>query len=230
MVAAVRTIQDREPRFSLRFENGRGILALARPFTFGLGAIESLELDVGRLPSPLDLRAGAARFRHRRATLTAATLRLDLDALARELSAPGRALRVLGTEDGRLAVSLRDPLRTVAVELVPGWEGADLLLAPRGARASIEGPRPPIADVLRALASIGAPLMPERGVVRVERPIERLLAEALVPAGWRVPDPRGAARSAPALVDRSLRIVLGRDAESTSPLSDAHGSAARAAI
>ena len=54
------------PGFALRFERGRGVLALSGPLAFAAGTIDALEIDLGALPSPVDVRAGAARWRHRR--------------------------------------------------------------------------------------------------------------------------------------------------------------------
>lgn len=200
------------PRFGLRFEGGRGVIALARPLALGggVGVVSALEADLGRLPSPIDLRAGASRFRHRRARALSAEVRIDLDALARELSPEGTELRVLGgAGEGAIAISVRDAVRTIAADLVPAWDVDDLSIAVVGARAAVDGPRTPTGDVIAALERAGAVLDRELGVLRLGDVLWRALAEALVPHGWRVPVLRGLGRGAPRVEGRALVLRAG---------------------
>ncbi|AKF07926.1 hypothetical protein [Sandaracinus amylolyticus] len=201
------------PRFALRFEAGRGVLALARPLAFGAGEIEQLEIDLGRLGGAIDLRAGAARFRHRRGDVTRLDVRIDLDALAGALSTDAIEVRTIATTRESLTVALRDATRTLVVELVPAWDGDDLVLALRGARAAIDGPRTTFGDALALLASMRAPFDPTRGLARIDDPLRRALTEALVPHGQRVPLVRGARREAPRFEARHLRLRLGERGE-----------------
>ncbi len=167
-------------------------------------------MDLGRLPLPMDLRAGANRFRHRRARTIELEVRLDLDALAHALSRDDLAICVLGTSPRTLSLVLRDPVRTVALDLLPAWEGRDLVVAVRNVRAALEGPRSAIADAIGALRGYGAEMDPELGVLRLEDPLTELLTEALVPHGWRVPELASVARSAPLIEGRHLVFRTGK--------------------
>ncbi|UJR79464.1 Hypothetical protein I5071_15000 [Sandaracinus amylolyticus] len=189
------------------------MLALARPLAFGAGEIEQLEIDLGRLGGAIDLRAGAARFRHRRGDVIRVEVRIDLDALAGALSTSAIEVRTIATTSESLTVALHDATRTLLVELVPAWDGDDLVLALRSARAAIDGPRTTFGDALALLASMRAPLDPARGLARIDDPLRRALTEALVPHGQRVPMVRGARREAPRLEGRHLRLRLGERGE-----------------
>lgn len=179
------------PRFALRFEEGRGLLALARPLRFALGTVEALELSLGALRFPLDLSAGATRFRTRRTRVRAARVRIDLDAwIASAALAPYR-LVPLAPRSGGLAWALGDPYGTVALDAHARVEGPDLLVAISSARSATEGPAPPAARVHAAARAMDLELDAEAGVLRVPRVLSAVLMEALVPHGWRVPDDRG---------------------------------------
>src|SRR5262245_12052440 len=98
-----------KPGFALRFEAGRGIVSLARPLALTAGTLACLEMDLGRLPSPIDLRAGAIRFRHRRAIALRGEVRLDLDVLSAAMSSQTAEVRVLSSGGEQMTVALRDP-------------------------------------------------------------------------------------------------------------------------
>ncbi|HEY8432344.1 MAG TPA: hypothetical protein VIL20_28420, partial [Sandaracinaceae bacterium] len=136
------------PRFALRFEDGRGLLVLAKPLRFAFGTVEALELSLGALRFPLDLSAGAARFRTHRTVLRRARARLDVSAwiAARE---PYR-LVPLSAREGAWTFALTDPFGTVAFDAHVRIEGADLWIAIASARSVGEGPAPPLARVLAA--------------------------------------------------------------------------------
>lgn len=195
--------------FSLRFEAGRGVATLARPVASAVSTLTRLVMDFGRLQPPIDLRAGANRFKHRRARVIELEARLDLDALARVLSRNDLEMRVLGTSPEKLSLVLRDPVRTIALDLLPAWEGCELVLAVRNVRAALEGPRSAIADALDSLHGYGAEMDPDLGVLRLGDPLLELLTEALVPHGWRVPELASIARRAPLLEGRHLVLRTG---------------------
>jgi hypothetical protein len=197
------------PAFALRFDRGRGILALARPLRFSIGTIDALELDLGRLPPRIDLRAGPSRFRHRSARALRATLRIDLDALARTPAEAVREVSFLDDIGGAIGVAMRDRVRTIALSLVPSWDGRDLLLALRDVRAALEGPRPAIVDALQTLVALPSVVLDrDRGLLRIDDPIRQALTEALVPHGWRVPEVAGARRVAPTIERRALVLAI----------------------
>ncbi|HJL18489.1 MAG TPA: hypothetical protein RMH99_22710, partial [Sandaracinaceae bacterium LLY-WYZ-13_1] len=178
------------PRFALRFEDGRGRLALSQPFRFALGTIDALELDLGPLRFPLDLSAGPRRFRTRRTRVRACRMRVDVPALVAAAVEEPHALRPLAPARHGLAWALRDAFGTVAFETRAKAEGPDLWVGIAEARAAAEGPAPPLVRVHVAARAIGLDVDEERGVLRAPRLISTLLAEALVPHGWRVPDDR----------------------------------------
>jgi len=192
---------------------------LAQPLAFAFGQVAGLELDLGRLPLPIDLRAGVARFRHRRAVAMRGEIRLDLDVLCAHLFSEGR---VLACEGEAIAIALRDPVRTVACEVVPAIERRDLWLAVRRARAARDGPRPPIAEVLVAFTAAGAELDPDRGTLRIADPVCLALTEALVPHGWRVPDLVGTPRGQVRIEGRTLVLPFGRTEPLSEPVRRAH--------
>lgn len=206
---------DARPRFALRFEAGHGVLSLARPLALvserggAYGEIEELEIDLGRLRGPIDVRGGASRFRSRRGAVTRASVRIDLDALAAEASSEALEARVTHVGAEWVELVLRDSTRSLAIGLVPAWEGEHVVLALRAVRAAIDGPRTPHGDALAMLGALGAALDRERGVLRVDDPIRRALTEALVPHGHRVPSLRGVPRAALQLDGRTLRMRAG---------------------
>ncbi|MDQ3037157.1 MAG: hypothetical protein M3Y87_32485, partial [Myxococcota bacterium] len=218
------TPSNERPRLALRFEAGRGIIALARPLAFHAGAVTLLEADLGRLPSPVDLRAGASRFRHRRASTLRVEVRVDLDELARSLSEDDASVRVLAlaADATAIPIALRDPIRTIALDLVPAWHGDDLVLALREVRAAIDGPRAAIVDALAILQALGARHDRALGVLRIADPLRHALSEAMLPHGWRVPELRALARAAPRIEGRMLVMRAGGSrTDSDAPHADA---------
>ena len=197
------------PGFALRFEAGRGILVLARPILEGPFTLAALELDLGRLPSPVDLRAGAARFRHRRATVLRGEVRIDLDALASAQSTPERRLRRLGDDE----LVVHTAVRTLVARLVAAHDGRDLLVAVTNARAALEGSAPALVEALTTLVDLGARFEPSLGVVRLIDPVQRVLTELLVPHGWRVPELASVPRHAPIVAGGALVLRVGTRSE-----------------
>jgi hypothetical protein len=217
------------PAFSLRFERGRGRLVLTRPFDVHLDAgapsgppsfarLSALELDLGPTRGGIRLKGGWSSVRTYRTEALAAVLEVDpTDAtwptgagVARatlEGAAPGNALRV----------SFREGRRVIACELHPRWRGGDLALAVRTLRATSRRGPSALADLLEVLRPLGAELDTDAGVVVVARPIVRLLAEALLPLGMRIPSTRGAALDGPtvAVDDRGRAVLRVRLGEST---------------
>ncbi|HJK94754.1 MAG TPA: hypothetical protein RMH26_28715, partial [Polyangiaceae bacterium LLY-WYZ-15_(1-7)] len=185
------------PRFDLRFARGRARLALGRPLVQPGLRVERLGAEA-ELDGAVDVRRGAAAFRHRRMQLTEldAELRLE-DALARGPAA--RRLRVEAfaggaAEDDPLRVTLlvRDPIGVLGLELALAFDGPDLLLFPTALAALDAGPHGLAARVDAAARSFGLELDHALGALRWRRPVRRLLAEMLLPAGWRLPDERAA--------------------------------------
>lgn len=202
--------------FSLRFEAGRGIATLARPLAFELGQITRLVIDLGRLEGPIDLRAGTYRFRHRRARAVEVEAKLDLDACFRAISRDDLEIRMFGTSAETLSLLLRDPVRTIALDLLLAWDGRDLIGITRHVRAALEGPQSAIGAALSALRGCGADIDSELGVLRWADPLVDLLTDALVPHGWRVPELASTPRSTPRIEGQYLVLRTG----SPDPLSE----------
>ena len=179
------------PRFDLRFERGRGQIRLGRPLSSSLVAFDALamELDVR---GPLSLQGGAARFRHHRSRLRSAELVLRLSVLVRLARERGVALAIdRASED--LAVSIRDAIGTIAFRGIVAFDGPDLVVFPRGLAFVRRGPVSPWARVVGAARELGFTWSAELGAFRWRRPLRHLLADALLPHGWRVPEERGLA-------------------------------------
>jgi tetratricopeptide (TPR) repeat protein len=181
---------DGGPRFALRFEDGRGRLTLARPLRFALGVVERLELDLGPLRFPIDLSAGPGRFSTRRTRVRSARLRVDVAPLLAAVVEEPLELRALAPAPEGPSWALRDAFGTVAFETRLAGEGPDLRIALSNARAATEGPAPPLVRAHVAAGALGLAADEDRGARVVPRALSALLAEALVPHGWRVPDDR----------------------------------------
>ncbi|HJL38817.1 MAG TPA: hypothetical protein RMG95_24180, partial [Polyangiaceae bacterium LLY-WYZ-15_(1-7)] len=97
-------------------------------------------------------------------------------------------------EDDPLRVTLlvRDPIGVLGLELALAFDGPDLLLFPTALAALDAGPHGLAARVDAAARSFGLELDHALGALRWRRPVRRLLAEMLLPAGWRLPDERAA--------------------------------------
>lgn len=199
------------PRFALRFEAGRGVLALAKPMRVAGGVLEALELTIAVLRFPLDVTAGAIRFRTSRTRVVSAVVRLDVRAIERAAAARGVRLRVLfASADGRLSLGIVDAFGALAVELDVAPEGPDLVAAVREVRAAVDAPEPAWARALGALRTLGVVLDEERGLLLLARPLRATLREALVAQGWRAPDERGTELTAPTLEDGLVTLSLSR--------------------
>lgn len=205
------------PRFSLRFEGRRGHLRLVRPLTFAFGRVSELRLDLGPLEFPLDVQGGAGHFGTRRTRLEDLDATIDLARLLEEMTPePYRVRPLAGAEDGVADWAVRDAAGTVAVTAAFGVLGEDLLVAVSGARSGTDGPVPPIRRAVAAGLALGLDLDLDLGVLRLGRALRWLLAEALLPHGWRVPDVGRVAVAATA-DGPSLRL-RGRVGESGRPL------------
>lgn len=177
------------PKFDLRFERGRGQIRLGRPLSSSLASFDALamELDVrGRL----SLRGGAARFRHHRSRLRTASLVVRPSVLIRLAREQGVSLAIdRASED--LAVSIRDAIGTIAFRGIVAFDGPDLLIFPRGLAFVRRGPVSPWSRLRAAARELGFEWAADVGAFRWRRPLRSLLADALLPHGWRVPEERG---------------------------------------
>lgn len=194
------------PRFSLRFDERGGVLALARPFAFRYGLLEELELGLGRLRFPLDLSAGPSRFRTRRTHVLRASVRVELAEVLDGLIEEPFSLRSLGPADDGMGFALRDAFGTVAFDADARFEGSTLRLAAHEARAVLDAPAPPLARVALAARALGLAHEDERGAWALPRALTALLREALVPFGWRQPDDRNCRLALEWLGPRRFRV------------------------
>ncbi|MGE0786756.1 MAG: hypothetical protein AB7S26_13875 [Sandaracinaceae bacterium] len=198
------------PRFALRFDRDGGVLALAQPFDFELGCVESLELELPQLTFPLDLSAGPGRFRTHRTRVRAAQVRLNLDRLLGERFEEPFALRPLAPSAASPSTSqgflLRDAFGAVAFEAHVRAEAGGLRIAIEDARAVAPAPAPPLVRALLAARTVGLRWSDTHGTLALPRALSGLLTVALVPFGWRVPDDRACRLALEPLSARRLRV------------------------
>lgn len=216
---SVERAEPSAPAFSLRFERGRGHLVLSRPFEIAgedrrgqpsvLGRVVELDLDLGPVRGGVRLRGGWSSVRTHHTEVASAVLEVDLEHLSRAVAGPTLVLEgaLPGARGVRLC--LREGRRIVALDACPRWRDGDLLVALRDVRASERRGSTALADVMEALGPVGAKLDAEAGVLVLARPLRRLLAEALLPLGMRVPGVRGLPHAPPAvIVDGRGRALL----------------------
>jgi len=216
---SVERAEPSAPAFSLRFERGRGHLVLSRPFEISgedrrgqgsvFGRVVELDLDLGPVRGGVRLKGGWASVRTHHTEVASAVLELDLEALSRSVAGPTLVLEGALPQARGVRVHLREGRRVIALDVWPRFRDGELLLALRDLRASERRGPTALADALEALAPAGARLDAEAGVVVLSRPVRRLLAEALLPLGMRVPGVRGLPHAPPAvIVDARGRAVV----------------------
>ncbi len=216
---SVERAEPSAPAFSLRFERGRGHLVLSRPFEVSgedrrgqgsvFGRVVELDLDLGPVRGGVRLKGGWSSVRTHHTELASAVLELDLEALSRMVAGPTLLLEGALPQARGLRLCLREGRRVIALDAWPRFRDGDLLLALRDLRASERRGPTVLADVIEALAPAGARLDAEAGVVVLASPARRLLAEALLPLGMRVPGVRGLPHAPPAvIVDPRGRAVV----------------------
>lgn len=110
------TLDPTPPRFHVRLESGEGRLELARPLRRGPLRVNALTVSIGPLEGPVDLAAGALRFRHRRGRLLAMGAAVDLRAAERAGVAVPRELPVV---DG---MDLLYPFSAPLADALSEWE------------------------------------------------------------------------------------------------------------
>lgn len=182
------------PRFDLRFERGRVHLSLGRPLGIDGVTIEHLVIALD-FRGPVDLRGGAKRFRHHRGRVIELRLRVRPARLASWID-EGRALRVEDRaapshDDTSLGAAYRDEAGVLAFDVGLAFDGVDLVASPRELAWVRGSPRSAWERWAKLAERVGGRADATNGVLRIERPIRALLAEVLLPHGWRVPDERG---------------------------------------
>lgn len=196
-VELVRPVAD-GPRFDLRFERGRVHLSLGRPLGVDGVTIEHLVVALD-FRGPVDLRGGAKRFRHHRGRVIELRLRVRPARLASWLD-EGRMLRVEDEPASTpasthasttLRAAYRDEAGVLAFDVGLAFDGVDLVASPRELGWVRGSPRSVWERWAKLAERVGGRADASSGVLRVERPVRALLAEVLLPHGWRVPDERG---------------------------------------
>lgn len=177
------------PRFDLRFEAGRGRLVLRRSVPAFPAQVEALTLSVP-LPRRFDLAGGTERLRHMRSSLEDAELEVRWRALVRAAERAGTRLALRGLRGGRLALALRDSFGVLSAELDVMADGVDVVFGLRQLDWVRQAPRPALERLADELAQLGVHWIPADGVFRLRRPLRSLLAEVLLPAGYRLPEER----------------------------------------
>jgi len=172
----------RAPHFDLRVDAESARLRLARPLTTGFGRVESCVLDLGRLPSPVDLRLGALGFRARRRRLVSARIWLSSTALERWAEERSVGLHVDRVDAELMHFTLVDEQGALGFALRAVGVGGDLSLGLDGLRAR-SGAEAPSARLHRAALRLGL-----NDGYRLERPLFWLLADAFAESGQRAPE------------------------------------------
>jgi len=178
-------------RFDLRFKRGKARLVLRSPVRAGWLTLDALEVELD-VAGPMDLRDGAARFRHARGRVVDLDLGVQLTR-GRVLEAEGGVAPVTvdGTSRRGISLTLRDEIGALAATLKPRLDGHDVLLEIDELRWLTSGPRNVWRRSLLAAEGFGLRLDPSHAALRWERPVRRCLAAVMLPRGWRVPDERG---------------------------------------
>lgn len=177
------------PRFDLRFQAGEGRLVLRRPVQAFPARVEALTLAVP-LPRRFDLAKGTGRLRQMRSTLEEAQVEVRWRALTRAAEAAGASLALRGLRGGRLALAIREATGVLAAELDVLADGVDLVFGLRRLDWVRQAPRPALQRLIDQLAALGLHWSAADGVFRLRRPLRSLLAETLLPAGYRLPEER----------------------------------------
>ncbi len=186
------------PKFHLRFESGRGAIALGRSVQMPFGVVERLSMELS-LDGAVQLNGGASRFRHHRSRLTDLRVVLRPRAFERVAAERGVPLAIEGPHGEELLICFRDAVGACAWRCRLITWGSDVLIVPVKASFVRRGAVAPWVRLVRWVRALGGVWSAERGAFRWPRPVRALLAEALLPHGWRVPDERG----------RALRFVPG---------------------
>ena len=211
------------PRFDLRFERGRVHLSLGRPLSIDGVTLEQLVVALD-FRGPVDLRGGAKRFRHHRGRVIELRFRTRPSRFAASLD-EGRVLRVEDTGGSSMRVAYRDEAGVLAVEGALAFDGSDLVALPRELAWVRGSPRSAWERWARLAERVGGRVDATSGLLRIERPIRGLLAEVLLPHGWRVPDERGCGvRMTPAgdalVIEAGERVVGPRPTSRTTSIFD----------
>ena len=189
-------------RFSVSVDTRAATATLhsRRPLSSTLGRVESLELVAADLPARVDLRHGAIAFRDRRTRVRAAAIRVEPTTLVLGAARLGALVSIAPSRDRVRAstLSLWDDTGALAMEVSGTIEDGALILRAGPPRSSSEGDasvraRAIAQGVVAGFAGRAAWAPSAQGGVTLTIPgvVERLIAAALVPLGWRPSDARG---------------------------------------
>ncbi len=183
-------------RALLRLSASRGKLALelAEPFPVGPLRITHLISCLDGLQFPVDLSGGVARFRHRRGTLEALTVEARLSHLTEFLAPKARSaldsprlrLALLPTDSG-LTVGVEDDHKALAFTAYFAPEDEQVRFVIASARAVGFGCHAHAAALRLARTLCGPNATRHGSVVTIDRSLSRLVREALLDAGARLP-------------------------------------------
>lgn len=149
--------------------------------------IEALELELEPLAEPTDLSRGAEGFRHHRKHLRSLRFRALPERIAELAQVRKQRLRFDGFGSGATHLTLIDRMGPVALDVDAFADGFDLVVVPRRLRLPVGIEGDPSARVGAAAGRLG--LLPDRstGGFRFPDALAHLVAEALMPHGWRPP-------------------------------------------
>lgn len=178
------------PRFDLLFESGTCRARARAEVAAGGLRVEDLTLEFD-LPRPFDLSGGAARMRNVRSALVSMRVRAGFDALAAAARTAGVVLRLRPERDG-VRLDVRDDVGCLSALFDVFVHEAEICVAVQEMSWSREGPSAPWERLRALLVRLTLSFDPGSGTFRIERPLRRILAEVLLPHGWRLPDDRDA--------------------------------------
>ncbi len=172
----------RAPRFDVRMRSGAAQLVLSEPYVGSGFRILEMTAEV-ELTAGVSFTGGSRHFRSAASVLRSAVVRLQPTAWLPHDCTIDRL-------DGEIGAAIFDKDGAVACRLLPHFEGPDLHLHVASAdwvRASGESAIERINAVGRRL---GLLTHDATHALIVRRPLRAILAEALLPHGWRLPDER----------------------------------------
>ncbi|MCS6798441.1 MAG: tetratricopeptide repeat protein [Myxococcota bacterium] len=194
-------------RCDVRFEDRRLVVRISDARGSGGVRLELLEAVSGPLPRPYELSGGLERCRHRATTASLLRAEVRLRALEQYAADAGVRLAVRDVPGVAAEVLLDDGTGAVVAPVLATFEGGDLVLAPLGARAAVDGPAPALRRWLDGCRRLGANVV--GATARWTRLLRALMADALLPAGHRVPDDTALVLSGCAIRDGGIVFEAG---------------------
>lgn len=213
MIGAERRLTTvRAPRFDLRLRKGRARLVLAEPYVGPGYRIAELESEI-ELGDGVSFEGGALRFRHAAARVVRAVVRVHPSTFA----TPDERLELRGGPEGEVRAMFVDAEGALSARLLAHAREGAVWLHVRSLSWVRSANRAPLARLVSVASRHGFDFDRSLRALVWRRPVRALLADALLPAGWRLPDERGLPGRF-AIDGEGVMFELGaRDAEEPEP-------------